>query len=142
MATGFQVSFDCASVDRMAKFWAIALGYVEQPPPEGHDSWEAWATAMGIPESEWDKASALIDPDGAGPRLFFQKVPEGKTAKNRLHLDVNIGKGAAAEQRHETVQAHADRLVEAGGERGETFDDQTGYWVVMRDVEGNEFCVQ
>lgn len=142
MSTGFQVTFDCANVDRMVKFWAVAVGYVEQPPPEGHDSWEAWATEMGIPESEWDKASALIDPEGAGPRLFFQKVPEGKAAKNRMHLDVNVSKGAPPEQHHELVLGRVEELVAAGGERGGTFDDQTGYWVVMRDVEGNEFCVQ
>ncbi|MBA2415109.1 MAG: VOC family protein [Geodermatophilaceae bacterium] len=142
MATGIQVTFDCASVDRMATFWAVALGYVKQPPPEGHDSWEAFAATVGIPESEWDKMSALIDPDGAGPRLLFQKVPEGKTAKNRVHLDVNISKGVPADQRQETVQGHVRKLVDAGAERVEILDEHGDYWVVLQDVEGNEFCVQ
>lgn len=142
MATAFQVTFDCANVDRMAKFWAVALGYIEQPPPKGHDSWEAFATAVGIPEFEWDKMSALIDPDGVGPRVLFQKVPEAKAVKNRVHLDVNIAKGVPPEQRHATVQTHVQKLVDAGGERAETIDEHGDYWVVMRDVEGNEFCVQ
>jgi hypothetical protein len=142
MATGFQVTFDCANVDRMAKFWALALGYIEQPPPEGHDSWEAFATAIGIPESEWDAMSAVIDPDGAGPRLLFQKVPEGKTAKNRMHLDVNIGKGVPVEQRRNVVDRHVRTLLDAGAEKVRVGEERGEYWVVMRDVEGNEFCLQ
>lgn len=142
MATGFQVTFDCLNVDRMATFWAVALGYIKQPPPKGHDSWEAFATAVGIPEFEWDKMSAVVDPDGGGPRLLFAKVPEQKTVKNRVHLDVNIGKSVPPEQRHDAVQAHVEKLVEAGGERMEIIDEHGDYWVVMRDVEGNEFCVQ
>jgi len=142
MASTFQVTFDCANVDRMTKFWAVALGYIEQPPPMGHDSWEAFATAVGIPEFEWDKMSALVDPEGVGPRVLFQKVPEDKTAKNRVHLDVNIGKAVPPEQRHPAVHRHVNKHIEAGAHRVETIDEHGDHWVVMRDVEGNEFCVQ
>ena len=86
-----QVTFDCANPSWLAEFWATALGYVIQPPPTGFDSWEAWLEAQHIPRELWDSMSAAIDPDGRGPRLLFQKVPEGKTAKNRVHLDVNVG---------------------------------------------------
>ena len=72
-------------------FWAEVLGYQLDPPPPGYDSWEAWLTEQGIPESDWNMASAVSDPDGRGPRIFFQRVPEPKQVKNRVHLDVNAG---------------------------------------------------
>jgi hypothetical protein len=134
MATGVQVTFDCADPGRLAEFWAVALGYVVQPPPEGYDSWPAFLTAIGVPESEWDSRSACVDPDGRGPRLFFQRVPEGKTAKNRVHLDVNVGR--------DRVAGEVSRLVAAGATRVREHDDGGEYWVVMTDPEGNEFCLQ
>ncbi len=65
-----QISVDAAGPRSLGAFWCEVLGYVEQPPPPGFDNW--------------------VDPDGVGPRLFFQRVPEAKTAKNRFHLDVNV----------------------------------------------------
>src|SRR3954451_17087060 len=76
MAMTFQVTIDCADPDRLAKFWAAALGYQLQPPPEGFDTWIDFLKARGIPESLWNSASAIVDPAGAGPRIFFQQVPE------------------------------------------------------------------
>jgi hypothetical protein len=93
VARGIQVVFDANDPERLAGFWASALGYVAQPPPEGFASWDDWARDAGIPEENWNDARALVDPDGAGPRLFFQRVPEAKTAKNRVHLDVDVGGG-------------------------------------------------
>ena len=144
MSTGFQVTFDANDPPSLADFWCVALGYIIQPPPEGFGSWDDWATAMGIPESEWDRARALVDPDGTGPRVFMQKVPEGKSAKNRVHLDINAGGGPGVdrETRVAAVEAHVERLLGAGGAVSERFDDEQGYWVVMHDPEGNEFCVQ
>ena len=75
MATSFQVTFDCADPARLASFWADLLGYVAQEPPDGYASWDAWARDLEIPE---ESAEARVDPAGVGPRLFFQKVPEGK----------------------------------------------------------------
>ncbi|MDQ1710962.1 MAG: hypothetical protein QOE45_412 [Frankiaceae bacterium] len=134
MATRVQVTFDCADPARLSAFWAAALGYVVQPPPEGFGSWPEFLTRIGVPESEWDTRSAAVDPDGTGPRLFFQKVPEPKAAKNRVHLDVNVG--------HDRVDAEVARLVAEGASVVE--DTQVGpeRWVVMADPEGNEFCVQ
>ena len=144
MAHGVQVTFDCADPDRLAGFWAAALGYVVQPPPEGYDSWPAFLTAIGVPESQWSSRSAVVDPDGKGPRLFFQRVPEPKTAKNRVHLDVNVGggHGTSADERRRRVDAAAERLVGAGATRLRTAEQRGERWIVMQDPEGNEFCLQ
>ena len=132
--TTIQVTFDCADPARLSAFWASALGYVVQPPPEGYESWPAFLTEMGVPESEWDSRSACVDPDGKGPRLFFQRVPEGKAAKNRVHLDVNVGR--------DRVEAEVARLAEAGATRVREHTEMGERWVVMADPEGNEFCLQ
>jgi hypothetical protein len=144
MATPIQVVFDANDPARLAEFWGLALGYVIQPAPEGSESWDDWARAMEIPEENWNDARALIDPDGVGPRLFFQRVPEGKTAKNRVHLDVNAGGGHHVERRYqiEAVEAHVALLLDAGASFLDRFDREHEYWVVMQDPEGNEFCVQ
>lgn len=144
MSMSFQVTFDALDPPSLAEFWELALGYVVQPPPTGYESWDDWARDMGIPESEWDRARALVDPDGAGPRLFIQKVPESKIAKNRVHLDVDAGGGPGVdrERRLAAVEAHVDALLDAGAAFVERFDTEQGYWVVMQDPEGNEFCVQ
>lgn len=145
MATGFQVVFDCADPDRVARFWAETLGYRIQDPPDGFESWEAFLNAQGVPRSEWNSASAVVDPDGTGPRLFFQRVPERKSVKNRVHLDLNVGGGRAApmEERKGRVDAEAERLAALGARvfrPGSVENDE--YWIVMQDVEGNEFCIQ
>ena len=129
-----QVTFDCADPGALSEFWASALGYVVQPPPEGFASWPEFLASIGVPESEFGTASACVDPDGKGPRLYFQKVPEGKAAKNRVHLDVNVGK--------DHVAAEVERLVAAGATRVGEVDKGHERWVVMADPEGNEFCVQ
>jgi len=146
MFTGFQVTFDAGDPPALARFWAEALGYIEQPPPPGHDTWEDFATAIGIPEEDWGNIAAIVDPSGAGPRLLFQMVPESKTAKNRVHLDVNAGGGHAtpSDERKTNITAKVAELEAAGATKGATFDmpDRGDYWVVMQDPEGNEFCVQ
>jgi len=144
MATKFQVVFDCADPDRLARFWAAALGYKLQDPPEGRPTWEAFLRAAGIPEEEWNSASAVVDPDGAGSRIYFQRVPEGKVAKNRVHLDLNVGGGPGTplEQRKTRVDAEVRRLSGEGATVLRPVEQRGEYWVVMRDPEGNEFCVQ
>lgn len=143
MAHGFQVTFDAADPAAVAEFWAAALGYVVQPPPDGYDTWDDFADAMGIPEDEREKLAAVVDPDGKGPRVLFQKVPEDKTVKNRVHLDVNVTKhGMDAAQQRELIHAEVERLIGLGATRLADFDDPTGIWTVMQDIEGNEFCVQ
>jgi hypothetical protein len=143
--TSIQLVFDTADPDREAQFWAEALGYQLQPPPDGHATWEAFLRAQGIPEERWNDASAIVDPGGQRPRIFFQRVPEGKTAKNRMHMDLNVGGGREVplEQRKRRVDAEVTRLKALGAtdERGSTERDGE-YWVRMNDPEGNEFCVQ
>jgi hypothetical protein len=139
MAIGVQLTFDAADPAALARFWALALGYIEQPPPEGFASWDAWCEQMGIPAEHRNDKAAAIDPEGRGPRLFFQKVPEPKTAKNRLHVDVNAG---ARDHDQARVAEHVRRLVEAGATVLAERHEYGERWVVMADPEGNEFCVQ
>ncbi|HWK91618.1 MAG TPA: VOC family protein [Luteimicrobium sp.] len=147
MAYGVQVTFDAHDPEGLARFWMEALGYVVPPPPGGFSTWDEALDAWGVPADERDRAFAIVDPDGAGPRLYFQKVPEPKTAKNRVHLDVNVGAGSTGgeDAARDAVRAHAAGLERLGASRVREFgpDETTGeYWIVMRDPEGNEFCVQ
>ncbi|WP_216206859.1 VOC family protein [Amycolatopsis aidingensis] len=143
MALGFQVTFDAANPGKLAEFWALALGYQVQPPPEGFDSWEAFAESAGIPRERWGDYSAVVDPDGNGPRLFFHRVPEGKTAKNRVHLDVNASlPDLHTERGWQRVLEHVRTLTEAGASTIREVNEPGGRCMVMRDPEGNEFCVQ
>lgn len=145
MATSIQVVFDTADPDAEARFWAAALGYQLDAPPAGFATWEAFLLAQGVPEERWNDASAIVDPEGKGPRFFFQRVPEGKTAKNRMHLDLNAGGGRGVElaERKRRVDAEVVRLKALGAtdERG-AMEREGEYWVRMNDPEGNEFCVQ
>ena len=144
MAIGFQVVIDCADPARLADFWALALGYKNQDPPPGYATWPDFLAAQGVPEEEWNSANAVVDPAGNGPRLYFQRVPEPKTVKNRVHLDVNVGGGHAVPEveRRQRVDDHAARLVEAGAIRVGAHEERGEYWVTMRDPEGNEFDLQ
>jgi hypothetical protein len=144
MAHSIQVTFDALDPAALSDFWIEALGYIIQPPPPEFESWDAWAAAMGIPKENWNDARALVDPDGIGPRLFFQRVPEGKSAKNRVHLDVNAGGGhdVDAAVRLEAVDSHVAKLEALGATKAAVFEQRGEYWVVMQDPEGNEFCVQ
>jgi hypothetical protein len=145
LAVSVQVVFDCASPDRLARFWAEALGYKLQDPPAGFETWEDWAAANEIPEEDRDSMSAVVDPDGRGPRLFFQRVPEQKTVKNRVHLDVNVGGGreVPVDQRRLRIDAEAARLVDLGATLLRAVTGQPDeYFVNMLDPEGNEFDLQ
>lgn len=144
MTVRFQVAFDAADPRRLAGFWQQALGYKEQDPPEGYASWEQWAVAMEIPEERWGDVTALVDPEGVLPRLFFQKVPEPKSAKNRVHLDLNVGGGREVDERERRsrVDAAVDRLVGLGATKQREFEEPDQRWIVMHDPEGNEFCLQ
>ena len=144
MAVGFQVTVDCADPDLLARFWAQALDYQLQPPPPGFASWPEFLAAQGVPEAQWTARAAAVDPGGPGPRLLFQRVPEPKAVKNRVHLDLNVGGGAQvpAPERRARVAAVVERLVELGASRLHDVEEQGEHWVVMQDPEGNEFCVQ
>lgn len=145
MATGVQIVFDCADPGAQAEFWAAALHYKVQDPPAGFASWDDWARAQGIPEERRNDASAIVDPEGRGPRVFFQRVPEPKVAKNRMHLDLNAGGGrdVSLEERRVRVNAEVTRLKALGAsDRRGAMEKDGEYWVRMNDPERNEFCVQ
>jgi Glyoxalase-like domain len=145
MVTAIQLVFDTADPDRQARFWSKALYYRLEPPPDGFETWEAFLRAQGVPEERWSDASAIVDPDGRGPRIYFQRVPEGKVAKNRMHMDLNVSGGGQVllDERMRRVDAEVARLKGLGAtdERG-AMERDGEYWVRMNDPEGNEFCVQ
>jgi catechol 2,3-dioxygenase-like lactoylglutathione lyase family enzyme len=144
MARDVQITFDCADPAGLAAFWAEALGYQVQDPPEGFASWEQALEAMGVPPERHNDASAVVDPEGAGPRVFFQRVPEGKQAKNRVHLDVRAAPGLEGDARMAAFEAEAERLVSHGAtrlRRQEPAPPLDSGHIVMADPEGNEFCL-
>ncbi|MGW2917858.1 VOC family protein [Streptomyces angustmyceticus] len=144
MARDVQITFDCADPAGLAAFWAEALGYRLQDPPPGFDSWEQALAAMGVPPERRNDASAVVDPDGSGPRLFFQRVPEGKQAKNRAHLDVRAAPGLDGDARMAALEAAAERLVARGATRLGRHEPAPPFGaghLVMADPEGNEFCL-
>jgi hypothetical protein len=141
MALGIQVVFDCADPASLAAFWAEALGYVVQPPPPGYDSWDVFLREHGVAEEDLDRASAIVDPDGPGPRIFFQRVPEGKVVKNRVHLDVRASAGARGEDGRRAAREAAERLKGLGATERYEMEELGVFWITMQDPEGNEFCV-
>ncbi len=144
MPTSIQVVFDSLDPDRLARFWAEALHYIIQPPPPGYASWQAFLEAMDVPKEEWDSASAIVDPEGKGPRIYIQKMNTPKPGKNRVHLDVNVGGGGKVPlgERKTRVDAEVRRLLGLGASRLRVESDGNEYWVVMADPDANEFCVQ
>ncbi|HVV74471.1 MAG TPA: VOC family protein [Mycobacteriales bacterium] len=122
-AKQFQVTFDCADPEGVARFWCEVLGYVVTH------------------ESATDCACA--DPASVGPRLFFQQVPESKVVKNRVHLDVRVGTGLVGEQRLAALEAECARLIPLGATRVQLLraDGVNESCLVMQDIEGNEFCL-
>ena len=131
MGVRFSLTMDAADPASLARFWAAALGdrHLGGPDP-GEDGTGEWAT--------------LDDASGRGPDLFFQRVPEGKVAKNRVHLDVQVGGGRAQEwgPRWARISSMVESLVAAGGTVVQEYEiaDRPDH-VVMQDPEGNEFCV-
>ncbi|QZY52026.1 VOC family protein [Leucobacter tenebrionis] len=136
-----QVTFDCERPREVAEFWKAVLGYVDPPVPEGFASWSDFDDSL--PEKDRGAFWACQDPDGVGPRLFFQRVPEAKVAKNRVHLDVRVGAGLHGEERLAALEREADRLEALGAKRLYLMpaDEENESCQVMQDVEGNEFCL-
>jgi Glyoxalase-like domain len=110
VAASFQPVIDCADPEPLARFWAAALGYELEPPPDAFASWNTYRRDLGVPEDELGTgADCIVDPGGRGPRIWFQAVPERKAAKNRLHLDIGVSGGRAVPR-----DAQAARRREAG----------------------------
>ena len=152
MSRSFQVTFDAHDPRALSTFWRDVLGYVHPGPPgvdvpEGADplaAWDEFLAQVGVPEAQRNSRSAIEDPDGDGPRVFFEQVPEDKVAKNRVHLDIRAAPGLQGEERMAALEAECDRLVALGAKRVRRFDPAPplsfGH-IVLTDPEGNEFCL-
>jgi len=140
-----QIVIDAQDTQRLATFWAAALadrGYRLPVPPDDAPDWPTWLRAQGVPEEDWGAGFALENDDAAQPRLFLQRVPEEKAAKNRVHLDLLAGGGAGvplAEQERR-VAAAVELLTALGATHLTTTTELGVHWAVLRDPEGNEFC--
>jgi hypothetical protein len=152
MSHHVQITFDARDPRALSSFWRDALGYAHPAPPgvdlpEGADplaAWDDFLARLGVPEEQRDASSAVEDPEGRGPRLFFQRVPEGKSGKNRVHLDVRAAPGLRGEERMAALEAECARLVALGAtrvRRHEPAPPMSGGHIVMADPEGNEFCL-
>ncbi|GAB96224.1 hypothetical protein BJY21_004437 [Kineosphaera limosa] len=152
MSRTIQITFDAADPEGLSRFWAQALGYRHPPPPgrelaEGEDPFDAWRAFLAendVPEDQWNSASAAEDPDGVGPRLFFQRVADGKSSKNRVHIDVRVAPELVGDERMGALEGECDRLVALGATRVQRFEPApptSNGFIVMQDPEGNEFCL-
>jgi hypothetical protein len=145
MTKEVQITVDCADPARLAAFWAAALDYQLQPPPDGFASWDAALEAFGVPPDQWNSRSAILAIEGPHPRIFFQRVPEGKTAKNRLHLDIRVAPGLVGGERMSALETEATRLEALGATRAYRVEPNQAAmefgFITMQDPEGNEFCL-
>jgi hypothetical protein len=140
MATDFQVVVDCGAPHELADWWADALGWQVEAQDEafirrmidaGYATEDQTTTHHGA--LVWTEGAAINSPDPNRPRVLFQQVPEGKTVKNRVHLDLRVG----AEHR----EAEVARLVAAGATELHRASQGPHEWATLADPEGNEFCV-
>lgn len=151
MSRTVQITFDAHDPRTLSLFWRDVLGYVHPGPPgvelpEGADplaAWDDFLEQSGTPLEQRNSASALEDPDGVGPRIFFQRVPEDKVAKNRVHLDVRTASDLRGDERMAALETECERLLALGATRlarHEPGPIELGF-IVMTDPEGNEFCL-
>lgn len=143
----WQLTIDCNDPGPLVRFWAEVLDYEVQPPPDGFETWNDWYLSVGVPEDELDLdgdgADRIHDPTGSGPKIWFQVVPEAKSIKNRLHLDVYVGGGRSVPiaERRRRVDHRVSELVDLGASVHHVTDVDGSYFAVMQDPAGNEFCV-
>ncbi len=117
-----------------------------RPAPEGFDSWDDYYRDLGVGEEDLGIGEdSISDPRGDGPRIWFQRVPDGKTVKNRLHLDISVGGGRLVplETRTARVDAEVARLMGLGATMTGALTELglDHYAVGMTDPEGNEFDI-
>ncbi len=146
MPVRFQLVIDCVNPDRLARFWAAALGYELAPPPDGFATWNDFYRDLGLPDEYLvDGADRISDPEHHGPVIWFRVEPDAKVVKNRLHLDIHASgeRTDPLETRRKRIDAEASRLASLGatitGALSEEEDDF--YAVGMQDPEGNEFDI-
>ncbi|MFC9894771.1 VOC family protein [Nocardia sp. NPDC127579] len=152
MSRRIQITFDARDPRALSLFWREVLGYVHPGPPgvevpagtDPLDAWEEFLARIGVPPEQRNTRSAIEDPQGNGPRVFFQQVPEDKIAKNRVHLDVRAAPGLQGAERMAALEAECDRLVGLGAVRLRRFEPEpplSAGHIVLADPEGNEFCL-
>ncbi|MGW0183433.1 VOC family protein [Nocardia sp. NPDC003345] len=152
MSREIQITFDAHDPRALSTFWRDALGYIHPGPPgvelspdaDPLAAWDDFLAGMGVPPDQRNTRSAVEDPEGRGPRLFFQQVPEDKVAKNRVHLDVRAAPGLQGDERMAALEAECTRLVALGATRLRRDEPQpplSAGFIVMTDPEGNEFCL-
>lgn len=152
MSRHVQVTFDAHDPRALSSFWRDVLGYVHPGPPgialpEGADplaAWDEFLAQVGVPEDQRNSRSAIEDPDGQGPRLFFQQVAENQAAGKRVHLDVRAAPGLTGPERMVALEAECDRLVSLGAVRAQRYEPDppmSAGHIVMTDPEGNVFCL-
>lgn len=144
MSHSIQIVIACENPARLAEFWAGALGYIVQPPPPGFDTWDDFADSVGIPAERRNDISAVVDPDGEGPRILFERWDGGEPNK-RVHIDVNAiaDRELGAEEREKRLAEERERLEAIGARFHRVASGMAGEtWMEMFDVEGNWFCVQ
>lgn len=133
----WQLTIDAHDPHALADFWAAALGGELEDNSEliAHVIQAGWAddsaTLVHRGRRYW---ADLVAVRGVGPRMLFQRVPEGKAVKNRLHLDLHVGEARIAPE--------VQRLVALGAVEGKEWREVGGHWVAMTDPEGNEFDVE
>ena len=146
MPVRFQLVIDCVDPDRLAHFWAAALGYELAPPPPGFSTWNDYYRDLGVPEEDLAVgADRISDPEGNGPPIWFQVVTATKVVKNRLHVDIHASgeRTDPIEIRRRRVDAEADRLAGLGATiTGALVTEGLDHYAVgMQDPEGNEFDI-
>lgn len=152
MSSTVQITIDAQDPRSLSAFWAEVLGYLHPAPPgvdlspgeDGQAAWDRFLAETGVPEEQRNSASALEDPNGKGPRLYFQQVPEAKVAKNRVHLDVRTASELTGEARMTALERECERLVALGARRIQRHEPAPPLsigFIVMSDPEGNEFCL-
>ena len=146
MAVNFQLVIDCTNPDRLARFWAAALGYEPEPPPAGFATWNDFYREVGVPDEDlFDGVDRISDPVGHGPSIWFHVVLDAKVVKNRLHLDIHASGGRTdpIETRAKRVDAEASRLAGLGATITGALSEEglDHYAVGMKDPEGNEFDI-
>ena len=140
MAFDLQVVVDSTAPHELADWWAEALGWQLEPQDEAFITRMVQAGAASESDTMrhrgalvWSLGAAITSPEPGRPRVLFQRVPEEKTVKNRLHLDVHVGP--------ERREAEVARLLSLGATELWRGEQGPMSWVTLADPQGNEFCV-
>ncbi len=141
MATDVQIVIDSADPHTLADWWAEALGWQVEAQEEAFIRRMVESGAASEADTTthrgalvWRTGAAVTSPEPGRPRVLFQRVPEPKTVKNRVHLDLHVGE--------DRIRPEVDRLVALGAVEGKEWREVGGHWIAMTDPEGNEFDVE